>query len=326
MLANRFSTFVFVRDSWLCMDRRSKVERRRLKDARFGAAESVVAQQILAAACVPMAAGEKRLGALYVDWRDPKRYAQMSRDAAGDVEYLTAFANQAALAIENARLGESLRTEAVRRARLRRFVSPRVADRILQGGQEAELGGQRMEATILYARIPSFHAMVEQLPSNQLVPLLNEYLNAMMEIIFQANGTIHRITAATLAATFGTPVAYEGREAACAATALRLQQMNQQLCEYWLKKGLAPFRIAIGAHQGDVIAGMIGSEKRLKFEILGDGVEIAQGVSELAPAGKIFASKAIAGQVGRQFETVPVGSHVLQGRTARTEVFEIRPR
>lgn len=205
-------------------------------------------------------------------------------------------------------------------------------DEIIQNG---ELQPQEMVATVLFMDIRGFTTISEQLSPRELMPWLNQYLNAMSECIMERGGVIDKYIGDAIMAIFGIPFPRTNPEEIkqdalnCMAASLamyeRLQQLNQQLEAE--KKPLIKF--GIGVHTGSIIAGSVGGGKRLNFSVLGDTVNVAarleamnKEVKEDNPYGILITSETLA-YVSEFYNAKPVKTIQLRGRKQETEICSI---
>ncbi len=173
-------------------------------------------------------------------------------------------------------------------------VSKEVADRML--AHDAQLGGHTEFATILFADIRGFTSLSEELEESALINLLNQYFSRVNRCISAEQGVIDKFIGDAVMALFGTPIAcehaaYHGLMAA-RKMLYSVAQFNDQVrliygCE---------LSIGIGLNSGKVVAGMVGSEDRLNFTVLGDQVNIAsrvEGLSKFYGAELILSQSAL---------------------------------
>jgi adenylate cyclase len=190
------------------------------------------------------------------------------------------------------------------RLALDKSVSREVADHLLQQG--VHLGGETREATILFADIRDFTSLSEQLTENQLLEMLNEYFTRINVCIQQHNGTIDKFIGDAVMAIFGVPVddalhachAVQAAHAMCKAVALFNEEVSSQYgCE---------ITIGIGINTGQIVSGLMGSEDRLNYTVLGDQVNIAsrvEGLSKFYGAGIVVTGEtraAVMSQAGQE--------------------------
>ena len=154
-----------------------------------------------------------------------------------------------------------------------KYMTATVMDHLLSG--KVQLGGETIKVTILFTDIRSFTTISEKMDPQALVGLLNEYFTEMVGIVMQEDGVVDKYIGDAIMAVFGAPVpkADDAIHAVRAAVRMRhaLAHLNQRLTE----RGLAPLRTGIGIHTGEVIAGNIGSERRMEYTVIGDAVNLA---------------------------------------------------
>jgi adenylate cyclase len=183
--------------------------------------------------------------------------------------------------------GEAYLREAGERLRLRRtferYVAPGVVAEILADPEAAEgiLRGRQLEVTVLMSDIRGFTTLTRQRSmagqSELHVCQLNEYLGAMVEVVGQHGGTIDKFIGDAVMAVFGSPLSRGAREEARQAVrcGLAMRAALAALNADWRRRGLAELDNGVGLASGPVVAGQIGSPKRLEFTVIGDTVNLA---------------------------------------------------
>ncbi len=166
-----------------------------------------------------------------------------------------------------------------------RYVSPQVAQQAIKDlnhMEKVELGGQHMEASVLFADIVGFTSMSENLSPREVSSLLNEYFTQIAYAVHFCGGHIDKYMGDCAMIVFGVPEHYPDhafRALACSWMILRLvERMNERRA----RSGLHPVEFRIGANAGDVLAGNMGSAERMEYTVVGDTVNLA---SRLSPAG-----------------------------------------
>jgi adenylate cyclase len=287
-------------------------------DERFSAAASIVAQGIRSAMAVPLLAHGELRGALYLD----------TREIAGaftekDLLLLTGIAAQAGVAIEGSELARRIEQEAETRAQLSRFLSPALVEQAQKGQLELKKGGELCEVTVLFADIRGFTAMTERAQPQEIVTLLNELFELMADEVFENGGVLDKFIGDCIMALWGAPV----RRSDDATRALRAAiGMQQRLVGYNRERqaaGKAPVAMGIGVNTGQAVVGNMGSSKRLDYTAIGDAVNLAARLCDLARGCQVVASAATLEKADQSFEAVEMPAAKVKGKRNVVEVFEV---
>ena len=159
------------------------------------------------------------------------------------------------------------------RTTMGKYMTASVMDHLLSG--QVRLGGESIRVTILFTDIRSFTTISEHMDAQQLVGLLNEYFTEMVGIVMQENGVVDKYIGDALMAVFGAPVPREDDAVNAVKASVRMRVALAHLNVNLVERGLAPLRTGIGIHTGEVVAGNIGSEKRMEYTVIGDAVNLA---------------------------------------------------
>lgn len=260
-------------------------------DARFRSAASVLLQSIRASMCAPLRKGDKILGVLYVDnVTTPDRYGDQ------DLEFLGAFANQAAIAIENSRLYNKIQQEAVLRNNFLRFFPPTTIKRLMDDDM-GDLGIIDTVVTAMFADISDFTAMSSSMQPREVMEMLNEYFPVMAEIVFKYEGTLEKYIGDALLVAWGAPYAHEDDAERAVLAAMEMQQALVKLNQSW--QGRRHLSIHIGLNTGPAAAGNIGSENFIQYATIGDTTNVAARICSIAGANEIVMSAATLAKVRR---------------------------
>ena len=245
-------------------------------DPRLSAAESVLRESIQASMCAPLKPRDEVLGVLYVD--NLTRPHGFNDE---DLEFLTAFANQAAIALDNSMLVRRLEEEAV----LMRFFPPTTLKKLRM--DRGSLQTQESEVTVLFSDIGGFTALSSTLEPRQVVDLLNDYFPVMAEIVFKYEGTLEKYIGDALMAVWGAPFAHPDDVDRAVRAAVEMQQALVGLNARWRAQGRPELSIHVGLNTGRVAAGNIGSERYLQYATIGDATNVASRVCSAAGNGEI---------------------------------------
>lgn len=186
-----------------------------------------------------------------------------------EIGYLTARFNQMAGGL---RQGELLRNL------LNLYVSPEVARNALENG--AELGGQLITCSVLFADIRDFTTISEQMAPETLMKLLNRYMSEMVNVIVQHGGMVNKFGGDSLLVVFGTPLNPQAAHAVQAVQAA--QGMFAALAAFNARQPAEQpqLRIGVGIATGPVVAGNVGGEERLEYTVIGDTVNLASRLQD----------------------------------------------
>ncbi|MCP4806891.1 MAG: adenylate/guanylate cyclase domain-containing protein [Proteobacteria bacterium] len=220
---------------------------------------------------------------------------------------------------------EGLRQREIIRETFGRYVTHQVAEEILSG--RIELGGERRQATVLFADIRGFTELSEQLSPEEVVAFLNEYLGHMVECVLDNGGVLDKFIGDAIMALFGVPVTMGIQEDARAALRCanemsdRLATMNADR----EARGLPPIQIGIGIHSGEVIAGNIGAPKRMEYTVVGDTVNVCSRIEGLTKrlGHQILLSDATARLVGPDTPLVELDTLPVKGRKRPVRLFTV---
>ncbi len=196
------------------------------------------------------------------------------------------------------------------------YVSQQVMDSILKSGADVKLSGDRKRITVLFCDIRGFSTISEKLPPEKVVTLLNDYFEAMVEVIFRHNGTLDKFIGDGIMVIFGAPEDDVYQEEHALRAALEMQRELGKLAEKWAPQGIG-IRIGIGINSGPAIVGNIGSSRRMDYTAIGDTVNLA---SRLESATKelgvgIVISEYTYNALRGSFRFREMGSVHVRGRT-----------
>jgi len=290
-----------------------------MTDSRLDHAKSLLLQQIRSAICVPLWRKDKIIGVIQLE--SVRLDNQFTQE---DLELLKAIGSQMAMVIEQASLNEQIREEERMRNRLERFHSPQVIDMILKGGQEALdylMEPKDVTATILFADINGFTSLAERMPPREVNLILNGFFSRMTDILFHYDGTLDKYVGDGLMAVFGAPVEKEDDAERSIRAAKEMVQALAAMMAGTPKE--RQFTIRIGINTGKVVAGNIGSPKRMDYTVIGDAVNTASRIESIAQANQILIGEETYQRVKGKFNIRLVGSKKVKGKTAALMVYEV---
>jgi adenylate cyclase len=206
-----------------------------------------------------------------------------------------------------------------------RYVSPGLVEVITTNPDRLELGGEEVEASILFADLAGFTRLSEDMAPKPLIHLLNEYFTAFTEIILAHQGTLDKYIGDALMAYWGAPIPQEDHALRGCRAALEMVQAMEALQEAWVARGLPVVSARMGLHSGRVIAGNVGSRERFNYTVMGDAVNLAfrlEGANRHYGT-RILISEATQRRVSDAFLLRELDQVQVKGRMQPVTIFEL---
>ncbi len=206
-----------------------------------------------------------------------------------------------------------------------KYVSPQVVDEISRNIDDLKLdSGDRRNITILFSDIRDFTSMSERLSPEEVVRRLNIYFKAMVEVVFQFDGTLDKYVGDAIMAFFGAPKDDPEHASKACRCALGMSRQLEEVNRHLESEGIPPMRIGIGINTGDVVVGNIGSERRMDYTVIGDSVNLA---SRLEGMNKEFGTTIIISEFTRAkapgFSVKDLGSVRVKGKEDAVGIYEL---
>jgi adenylate cyclase len=207
------------------------------------------------------------------------------------------------------------------RTTFERYVSPHVVERLLADPTQVRLGGTQQTITVLFADLRGYTALAEALPPDKLVDVLNGYLTVAAEAVLAFDGTISRYAGDLVMAVFNTPLPQADHTLRAARSAFRLKS---RMADYHAQ--LAPhlrLEFGIGLVVGEAVVGNIGARNALSHTAIGDTVNLAQRLEEIARGGEILIDAKTRRKLGAAVKVEERGLTPIRGRSEPVAVFAL---
>ena len=228
------------------------------------------------------------------------------------------------------REGALRRLRMLHTAILRREEQGETLSRLLPGGladklrrdQAAIDRTERLVVTVLMSDVRGYSAIAEQTDPAVLAGQLNAHRRAMNAAILRAAGTVMQYVGDAVMAVFGAPDPADDHAHRAVTAAYAMHEEQRLLNALWADDGLPPFGLGIGLSTGEIAAALLGSRERLEYTLVGDTVNLAQRLQDLArPAGRTVASEATVRAAGEGWAWQPLGSSAVKGRTTPVNAY-----
>ncbi|HPH69800.1 MAG TPA: adenylate/guanylate cyclase domain-containing protein, partial [Kofleriaceae bacterium] len=240
-----------------------------------------------------------------------------------DLQICTGMAAQAAVSIQNARLASRIEKEAQTRAQIARLIPPAVVEQVVKGELVIEKGGRLSEITMLFSDIRGFTTMSDGRPAQEVVHMLNEYFEVMVDVLFQYNGMLDKFVGDEIIGLFGAPIALADAPFKAVACAISMMQALGEFNRTRAAENLAPIRIGIGINTGNVITGSIGSTRALQYTAIGDAMNVASRLVNVAQSGEIIISEDTYRHVGQRIDAVALPPVKVKGKAEELRVYRV---
>ena len=178
--------------------------------------------------------------------------------------------------------------------KLAKYFSPQVYQSIFSGKLDVKIQTQRKPLTVFFSDLEGFTELTERLEPEVLTEILTQYLTEMSKIAIKWGGTIDKFIGDALLVFFGDPNSNGNKEdaVACVSMAIEMLERLKFLRKFWRDKGISkPLNARIGIHTGVCTVGNFGSEDRLDYTIIGNGVNLASRIETNAEPNKILLSE-----------------------------------
>ncbi|MBK1990872.1 GAF domain-containing protein [Sphaerospermopsis aphanizomenoides BCCUSP55] len=162
-----------------------------------------------------------------------------------------------------------------------RYMTQELAEELLKL-DDAKLGGDRKEVTILFSDIRGYTTLTENMQAEEVVSMLNEYFESMVEAVFRHKGTLDKYIGDAIMAVFGSPLPLEKHAQMAVETSLEMRHRLQELNQCREAANQSKIKIGIGINSDTVISGNIGSSKRMEFTAIGDGVNLGSRLESIS--------------------------------------------
>jgi adenylate cyclase len=204
------------------------------------------------------------------------------------------------------------------------YVTPEIVELILANPDSQWMKGSEVEATVLFVDIRGFTTLSEDKKPESIVELLNDYFTCVTDVVIKHGGHLNKFVGDEAMVVFGAPIPNQHHAEAAVRAALDIQTEISGLHLGTLLQGMA-VQVGIGINSGAMVAGNLGSEKRMEYTVIGDNVNVASRLTSLAKPGEILIS-------GQTYELIKDKSRLniekrrkilVKGRKMRIGIFKV---
>ncbi|MFC1962017.1 CHASE2 domain-containing protein [Chloroflexota bacterium] len=204
-----------------------------------------------------------------------------------------------------------------------RYVSPSVVEEILVAAEEGELrlGGEEVAMTVMFADGRDFTGIAENIPTPELIRMLNRYLSLIIHAVLKHDGMVNKFGGDSIMAVWNVPLPTEPHALKAVKAALDAQQAINELQAG--EPSLPRMQFGIGINTGQAVAGNMGSLDRLEYSVIGDAVNTAARLADSVPGDKIWIGENTFRQVEDYVKATPLAPMKMKGKQQPIQAYEV---
>lgn len=206
----------------------------------------------------------------------------------------------------------------------KKYVDPNVVDKALKNvNYEINLGGEKRRVACLFVDIRGFTPLSESLEPQDVVSILNEYLDLTTNAIFKNNGTLDKFIGDATMAVFNAPFDLDDYAFKAVKCAIDIASGSKHIEDMFIKKYGKKVSYGIGVNIGDAVVGNIGSKMRMDYTAIGDTINVAARLESNAKPSEILISEALYLEVKDRIDATLVGPLKLKGKANEVIVYKV---
>lgn len=222
------------------------------------------------------------------------------------------------------RMAEDLERNEKIKSSFGRYVTPEIVDMILENPDNQWMKGSEVEASVLFVDIRDFTTMSEEKRPESIVKLLNNYFTRITDVVIRHGGHLNKFVGDEAMAVFGAPLPNINHAEAAIKAAM---DIREEIARFDQEKSMndMAIQVGIGVNSGEMLAGNLGSQKKMEYTVIGDNVNVAARLTSIAKPGEILISRRtyvlIKDRMNMRFEKR--GKMPVKGRKIKIDVFNV---
>ena len=205
-----------------------------------------------------------------------------------------------------------------------RYLSAEVVRQLIESPDLVKLGGDKKEATIFFADIRGYTSFSEGKDPSYIVEVLNEYFSEAVEIVVKRKGYIDKFIGDCIMAAWGVPLQSVEEDAVLAVTcALEIQALVGSKERKFFRGEASRLKIGIGMHTGSLVAGNLGSSRRMNYTVIGDTVNVAARLEGVAGPGEVIITQRTREAIGDRFLLQPREPVTVKGKSEAIPIYRV---
>ena len=206
----------------------------------------------------------------------------------------------------------------------KRYISPDVAEALVEKQEDAmSLGGRKRNVACLFVDIRGFTKMSEELPPENVVDILNGYLEMATNQVFKYGGMVDKFIGDCVMAIFNAPVDLDDYIYKAVCAAYGIVSVGKHICEQVYKKYNKKLEFGVGVHFGDAVIGNIGSKTRMDFTAIGDTVNTASRIEASAAGDQVLISSDVYEVLKDRIKVVDAGDRMFKNKKEPIKCYQV---
>jgi len=205
-----------------------------------------------------------------------------------------------------------------------RYLSDEIVSSLLETPEGLKFGGEKRKVTIMMTDLRGFSSMSERLAPEQVLTVINNYLETMTEIIVKHQGTIDEFIGDAILVIFGAPISRDDDAERAVVCAVEMQLAMADVNARNLAAGLPKVEMGIGLNTGEVVVGNIGSTRRAKYGVVGSNVNITSRIESYTLGEQILMSESTKDEVASIAEIEGEIEALVKGMRLPIRMYELR--
>lgn len=205
-----------------------------------------------------------------------------------------------------------------------RYLSSEIVQTLTERPDLVKPGGDKKRATIFFADIRGYTSFSETKPPEYIIDVLNEYFSQAVEVIIRHKGYIDKFIGDAIMAAWGVPIFSEMEDAVQAVScAVELQELVHSDARTFFTGDAASLSVGIGMHTGDLVAGNLGSRRRMDYSVIGDTVNVASRLEGVAGRGEVVITETTRDLIGEHFKLEEREPVRVKGKNEPIHIFNV---
>lgn len=204
-----------------------------------------------------------------------------------------------------------------------RYFSTEVQKSILENPIGVHIGGEKRDVTIMMADLRGFTSISENMPADIITDIVNHFLEKMTDIIFEYHGTVIEFLGDGILAVFGALVNTGSQDEDAIAAAISMQNAMTEVNEFNLQKKYPRIEMGIGIHRGEAFVGNIGSDRLMRYNVIGGSVNLCSRIESCSVGGQVLVSADTVKNIWKELELINITQIEVKGISDKVKVCNV---